>query len=678
MLAKVIKNNSITFVVLLFIQLNMTSTGFAQHDIFKYQAGLSAGKYFSASILLDAVYTTTDYNVGVFARIGLNNFLYAGLSADYLKYTRASVSDYNILAGIQLGYKWDNGMLLKKRSFIAPFHELGLSYLSGQETSLVNTGNLRYSFNNGLKFRLSDRLALTTEIDLMYPKEIFSDWKTESESLFKIGLSYYFSEVKSKYKAPELYASPRINKLIQTRDSISKKERSDNDIQTETEDNANRKAGETVDSEIPKLSVSFKDGYLKIDAGNIEQFEFEADPELLRKYVGADSSTTWETINESSLSDYSNSANEKTESELEELRQSNANLQKQIDLLNAGLYSNTNTVPDTSAVDSVENAAYDYTDYSDYESTTDYADDTPLGGNNIGTPVSSAGSSNADIMFIKNQLAAIKNQLAMQQAGDSGSDSNYPTKAYLDSEFSSLKFQIDSMKTVMNPDNDSLSVTPETAADSEVKNELSQENKAKIAELKEVIDSLQRANLQEKETEEELISDYQKLIDENRVVPDKYDVEKTPKFKTLKDRSDSLQKLVFKYKIKEEQEILLNKENEAEKTDFKVEYPVIVSFDMNSSVIKKKYHSTLDKLAIDLQENPKLTAVAEGYTDKSGNSKYNKYLSMKRAKSVRSYLMLKNISKERIVVKSWGDSKASSEAEIAERVVKVSLLKYVK
>ena len=85
-----------------------------------------------------------------------------------------------------------------------------------------------------------------------------------------------------------------------------------------------------------------------------------------------------------------------------------------------------------------------------------------------------------------------------------------------------------------------------------------------------------------------------------------------------------------------------------------------ILFAFNKATINPEYDDKLDALAKFLEENPQAYVVIEGFTDSTGNPKYNLELSRRRALSVQDYLMKKstllaaqpltpNIAEERFV-----------------------------
>jgi OOP family OmpA-OmpF porin len=68
-----------------------------------------------------------------------------------------------------------------------------------------------------------------------------------------------------------------------------------------------------------------------------------------------------------------------------------------------------------------------------------------------------------------------------------------------------------------------------------------------------------------------------------------------------------------------------------------------ILFDFGSTDIRREYHDELDALAKFLENNPEAYVVLEGFTDSTGDPKYNLALSRRRALSVKNYLMQREI-----------------------------------
>jgi outer membrane protein OmpA-like peptidoglycan-associated protein len=84
----------------------------------------------------------------------------------------------------------------------------------------------------------------------------------------------------------------------------------------------------------------------------------------------------------------------------------------------------------------------------------------------------------------------------------------------------------------------------------------------------------------------------------------------------------------------------------------------IIHFDFDRSTIKGRYPALLDEIATVLKEKiPEANIKLAGHTDSTGTERYNRDLSLQRAKAVESYLTAKHgISPDRITARGYGES----------------------
>jgi outer membrane protein OmpA-like peptidoglycan-associated protein len=91
-------------------------------------------------------------------------------------------------------------------------------------------------------------------------------------------------------------------------------------------------------------------------------------------------------------------------------------------------------------------------------------------------------------------------------------------------------------------------------------------------------------------------------------------------------------------------------------TQTKIELKQTVFFDTNRATIKRVSFALLDDVAQALNDNPKITVEIQGHTDSQGNDRKNLKLSQKRADSVRTYLVKKGVTGDRLVPKGYGEN----------------------
>lgn len=81
-----------------------------------------------------------------------------------------------------------------------------------------------------------------------------------------------------------------------------------------------------------------------------------------------------------------------------------------------------------------------------------------------------------------------------------------------------------------------------------------------------------------------------------------------------------------------------------------------VLFDVGQAALKEGAQRATDQLATFLQEYPKRKVLIEGFTDNTGSDGFNLDLSQRRADAVRTALLEKGISSERIRTKGYGEA----------------------
>lgn len=81
-----------------------------------------------------------------------------------------------------------------------------------------------------------------------------------------------------------------------------------------------------------------------------------------------------------------------------------------------------------------------------------------------------------------------------------------------------------------------------------------------------------------------------------------------------------------------------------------------VLFDLNQAELKPGSERNVQKIADFLQEYPERKALIEGFTDSTGSDSYNQVLSEQRAEAVRTFLIDKGISADRVAARGYGKS----------------------
>lgn len=101
-----------------------------------------------------------------------------------------------------------------------------------------------------------------------------------------------------------------------------------------------------------------------------------------------------------------------------------------------------------------------------------------------------------------------------------------------------------------------------------------------------------------------------------------------------------------------------------------------INFETGKSSIKNESNSIINESYQMLHKNPDLKIIIDGHTDNFGNSASNKTLSQQRASSVKSALVAKGISAERMKTNGYGQEKpiadnASEEGKAQNRRVEI-------
>ena len=104
-----------------------------------------------------------------------------------------------------------------------------------------------------------------------------------------------------------------------------------------------------------------------------------------------------------------------------------------------------------------------------------------------------------------------------------------------------------------------------------------------------------------------------------------------------------------------------------------------VNFETNSDQLMSGAQSVLDNAAATLLKNPSLIIEVAGHTDSDGAAEYNLNLSMRRAVTVRDYLIRRDVPPDRLTARGYGEEQpiaqgGSAEAKAANRRVVLRVL----
>ena len=98
----------------------------------------------------------------------------------------------------------------------------------------------------------------------------------------------------------------------------------------------------------------------------------------------------------------------------------------------------------------------------------------------------------------------------------------------------------------------------------------------------------------------------------------------------------------------------------------KVTYAADAFFDFDKSVLKPEGRAKLDDLVDKIKGISLEVIIAVGHTDAVGSDEYNQKLSVRRAESVKAYLVSKGIEKNRVYTEGKGEKQPVADNKTAE------------
>ncbi len=90
-----------------------------------------------------------------------------------------------------------------------------------------------------------------------------------------------------------------------------------------------------------------------------------------------------------------------------------------------------------------------------------------------------------------------------------------------------------------------------------------------------------------------------------------------------------------------------------------------VAFEFDSARLRPEFHPTLDGLAAALRQSLGQQVALVGHTDGSGPERYNRELSLRRARAVADYLQRAGVAPERLFVAGDGEGRPIADNETA-------------
>ena len=97
----------------------------------------------------------------------------------------------------------------------------------------------------------------------------------------------------------------------------------------------------------------------------------------------------------------------------------------------------------------------------------------------------------------------------------------------------------------------------------------------------------------------------------------------------------------------------------------KMKFAANVFFDFDKSVLKPQGKAQLDRVVEDAKTSNLQVAVVVGHTDSIGSDSYNQKLSIRRAESVKAYLISKGIDQKHVYTEGRGEAQPTSDNKTA-------------
>jgi OOP family OmpA-OmpF porin len=91
-----------------------------------------------------------------------------------------------------------------------------------------------------------------------------------------------------------------------------------------------------------------------------------------------------------------------------------------------------------------------------------------------------------------------------------------------------------------------------------------------------------------------------------------------------------------------------------------------VFFEFDEAILKSISEETLDRVAQSMLDWPEVRVEVAGHTDWDGPDEYNENLSLRRAQSVKDYLVSKGVAEGRLKVSGYGESRPVADNSTKE------------
>lgn len=637
-------------IILLMLGLLASLTANAQRDIFNWQLSGSGGLVGDRA-LLELPDEASRFTSGLRLYRNLGRAWQLGLHASQLDFYGG---DQGLtFSGLSFSYNWDNGTLLKQRAFISPFHTLDLGYMARADYRewVTYEESYAYNFENGLKFRLGDRLTAQASYAVYWQvdeDDVSRSFDQTFLRVWKVGINYHFAARKVSYKGPRFDASARYNEANRiSGQSISPiLDLPDNSVSTpdSTQVSPMAASSDMVQKSEPRVDTTFLYRVDTIYA--VQRDTVYLDSATFRSFSNAESEARFKALNERMLY-------------LEGFMQGR--------LASDSLRTYVQMAPQS---DDREEEPREISRKQEGNDEVQRRSTKALQGDPA--IVQTTQTDPALLEILKRQEEQIANQtLLLSQMQQNSVQTKQPRNR--------LRTQVS--PTVMVPLNN-----PQNSRSEE-----------RIAVLEEQIKQLEaRLSAQASQplpTAQQQAEQTPSKAADSVIVPLPIATAPSPRSPIVGLTAAELERSTEEMQLRIDSIDAANAQRQSKagtseavkqepgKVDstsmgtkaLEASYPVVFLFGLNKAEVDGSYKAEFDRIANDLKGDMSRKALVTGFTDRSGNADYNRQLSKRRADSVRDQLLSRGVNPEQISIAGQGQENASGAWSPSDRRVEVVL-----
>lgn len=618
----------------------------AQRDIFNWQLSGHAGLIGSRAVL-DIPDEDSRFTSGLRLNRNLGRAWQLGLHASQLDFMDG---DQGLtFSGLSFTYNWDNGALLKQRAFISPFHTLDLGYMARADYRewVTYEESYAYNFENGLKFRLGDRVTAQVSYAVYWQvdeADVSNSFDQTFLKVWKVGINYHFGARKVSYKGPTFDASARYDRADQGSFEPIRPIVELPDMLRPVLDTAQVMRPAAAAERISQAETRVDTTYLyRVDTVYaIQRDTVYVDSMTFSKFSTAETEARYKAMNDRMLY-------------LEGFMQGR--------LVSDSLGSYGQTAPRSTDAADPREIIVKQEEYGNQRSSARSAQPEP-------SSARSAPTDPALLEILKRQEEQIANQtLLLRQMQENQSQTTQPRNR--------MRTQVS--PTVMVPLNN-----PQNSRSEERIAVL--EEQIKQLEIQLAAQTALPTSIQQQTEEAQTARD-------TVVIPLPIATDPSPRSPIVGLTAAELQKSTEEIQMRIDSIDAANAQRQASRDTVSAQtapgsatvagessssrtsasYPVVFLFGLNKAEVDDSYQAEFDKIASDLKGDASRRALITGFTDRSGNVDYNKQLSKRRADSVREQLLSRGVRPSQVRITGQGQENASRAWNPSDRRVEVVL-----